>query len=693
MKSKNLIGIVLAAFTLFWGIRGSILSAEEGMYLPGGLPLETLQTSYGFSPTPEWLKLLQRASVRFPNGSGSFVSSQGLVFTNHHIALDCVEKLSSKKDNLVENGFVAGSQGEEKKCPDMELNVLRTISDVTEKVESSVKPEMGPSEASRARRAAMNTLESAESESTGLECQVVTLWHGARYHLYCYKQYTDVRLAFAPELDAARFGGDPDNFEFPRFTLDAALFRAYDQGKPVTPEAHFSWRTEPLQDGELVFVTGHPGRTERLNTVATIKFLRDTFYPNFLNILRRFEIALQQFSFEGPEQARIADKRLFGVQNARKAYTGFLQKLQDPAFMRVKEQSESALRARLRENSELYSRYGSGWDDIAQAEADRVRINSEWQMLERGYGFYSRLFRIARTLVRLTEEREKPNAERLRQYSDANIPSVEQVLFSPAPIYENLEVAMLSDSLALLVEKLGAENDLAKKVLAGKPPSERAYELVHGTKLKGVAFRRQLAKGGLEAIKTSGDPMIGLALTVDPAARHLRKIAEESNELKRQAYTKLFQAIRALEGTAGYPDATFTLRVSFGSVKGYQESGREISYATTFEGLFQRAAEHENLRPWEVPPRWLARKQKLNLALPLNFVSTHDITGGNSGSPVIDRHGEVVGIIFDSNIQGLGNEFAYSDTQARAVSVSAQAVLEALRKIYDARSLADELTR
>ena len=663
------------------------------MYLPGGLPLETLQTRYGFSPTPEWLQLLQRASVRFPNGSGSFVSSQGLVFTNHHIALDCVEKLSSEEENLVENGFVATSQAEEKKCPDMELNVLQTISDATEKVESFVAPEMAPSEASRARRAAMNTLESAESESTGLECQVVTLWHGARYHLYCYKRYTDVRLVFVPELDAARFGGDPDNFEFPRFNLDATLFRAYEQGSPVTPEAHFSWRTEPLEDGELVFVTGHPGRTERQNTVATIEFLRDTFYPNLLNILRRLEIALQQFSFEGPEQARTADKRLFGVQNARKAYTGFLQKLQDPAFMRVKEQSEAALRARLQENSELHSRYGSGWEEIAQAEADRARIHQEWQMLERGSGFYSRLFRIARTLVRLTAEREKPNAERLREYSDANIPSLEQVLFSPAPIYESLEVATLSDSLGLLVEKLGAGNDLVKKVLAGKSPPKRAYGLVHGTKLKDVDFRRQLAERGLEAVQTSGDPMIGLALSVDPAARQLRKIAEESNERKRQAYAKLFQVIRALEGTAGYPDATFTLRVSFGSVNGYQESGQEIPYATTFRGLFQRAAEHENLRPWELPPRWLARKQQLNLALPLNFVSTHDITGGNSGSPVINRHGEIVGIIFDSNIQGLGNEFAYSDTQARAVSVSAQAVLEALRKIYDAPTLADELTR
>ena len=627
------------------------------MYLPGGLPLETLQTRYGFSPTPEWLKLLQHASVRFPNGSGSFVSSQGLVFTNHHIALDCVEKLSSEEDNLVKNGFVATTQAKETKCPDMELNVLQTIHNVTQTVESSVEPEMAPSEASRARRALMNTLESAESENTGLECQVVTLWHGARYHLYCYKRYTDVRLVFVPELDAARFGGDPDNFEFPRFTLDAALFRAYDQGKPVTPEAHFAWRTEPLQDGELVFVTGHPGRTERQDTVATIKFLRDTSYPNLLNLLRRFEIALQQFSFEGAEQARIADKRLFSVQNARKAYTGFLHKLQDPVFMRVKEQSETALRARLRENSELHSRYGSGWDEIAQAEADRARINQEWQLLERGYGFYSRLFRVARTLVRLTAEREKLNAERLWEYSDANIPSLEQVLFSPAPIYENLEVATLSDSLALLVEKLGAGNDLVKKVLAGKSPRERAYELVDGTKMKDVAFRRQLAAGGLEAVKASEDPMIGLALAVDPAARRLRKIVEESNERKRQAYAKLFQAIRALEGTAGYPDATFTLRVSFGSVKGYQESGQEVPYASTFRGLFQRAAEHENLRPWELPPRWLARKQKLNLALPLNFVSTHDITGGNSGSPVIDGNGEVVGIIFDSNIQGWETSF------------------------------------
>lgn len=672
-------------------IGGVTLSAEEGMFLPNRLPVEILRGRYSFNITPYWRRLIRQASVRFPNGSGSFVSSKGLVFTNHHIGLDCAEKLSSEEANIVEDGFYAATRAEEKKCPDLELNILETIEDVTEKVTVSVTSEMSTEEANRARRATINILENEESSRTGLICEMVTLWHGAQYHLYCYERYTDVRLVFLPELGIARFGGDPDNFEFPRYVLDVAFFRAYEDEKPVKPGAFFRWRRTAVREDELVFVTGHPGRTERLETVATVQFLRDTAYPQLLNILRRFEIALQQFSTEGPEEARIADKELFSIQNSRKAYTGFLQKLQDPLFMRAKEEAEEKLQTRLEGRRELYARYGSAWDDIASAELDRSLSYTEWRMLERGNGFYSNLFNMARTLVRLTTEREKPNAERLQGYTDRSIPRLEQVLFSTAPIYESLEVATLSDSLALLVETLGADDDLVQQLLAGKSPREQAYELVRGTRLKDVAFRKELAQGGIRAVRASRDPMIELALAVDPIARNLGKIVEEADELKRQGSTKLFQAIRELDGTTGYPDATFTLRVTYGTVKGYREVGRRIPIATTFEGLYRRAEEHGNLRPWKLPEKWLERKDQLNLNTPFNFVSTNDITGGNSGSPVISRQGEIVGIIFDSNIQGLGNEFAFSDVQARAVSVSAPAVVEALQKIYDAGTLAEEL--
>ena len=684
IKKFSLVSVLLL-------LGGVTLWAEEGMFLPNRLPVEILRGRYSFNITPYWRRLIQQASVRFPNGSGSFVSSKGLVFTNHHIGLDCAEKLSSEEANIVEDGFYAATRAEEKKCPDLELNILETIEDVTEKVMASVTSQMSTEEANLARRATINTLENEESSRTGLKCEMVTLWHGAQYNLYCYERYTDVRLVFMPELGIARFGGDPDNFEFPRYVLDVAFFRAYEDEKPVEPGAFFRWRRTAVREDELVFVTGHPGRTERLETVATVQFLRDTAYPQLLNILRRFEIALQQFSTEGPEEARIADKELFSIQNSRKAYTGFLQKLQDPLFMRAKEEAEENLQERLEGRRELYTRYGSAWDDIASAELDRSLNYTEWRMLERGNGFYSKLFTMARTLVRLTTEREKPNAERLQGYTDRSIPRLEQVLFSTAPIYESLEVATLSDSLALLVETLGADDDLVQQLLAGKSPGEQAYELVRGTRLKDVAFRKELAQGGIGAVRASRDPMIELALAVDPIARNLGKIVEEADELKRQGSTKLFQAIRELDGTTGYPDATFTLRVTYGTVKGYREVGRRIPIATNFEGLYRRAAEHGNLRPWKLPARWLERKEQLNLNTPFNFVSTNDITGGNSGSPVISRQGEVVGIIFDSNIQGLGNEFAFSDVQARAVSVSAPAVVEALQKIYDAGKLAEEL--
>ena len=388
MGRAKKIGLVLILLL----IGGITLPAEEGMFLPNRLPVEVLRSRYSFNVTPYWRRLIQQASVRFPNGSGSFVSSRGLVFTNHHIGLDCAEKLSSEGLNIVEDGFYASTWVLEKKCPDLELNVLETIEHVTERVAASVTSKMSMEEANRARRAVINTLENEESDRTGLKCEMVTLWHGAQYDLYCYKRYTDVRLVFLPELKIARFGGDPDNFEFPRYVLDVAFFRAYKDNQPVKPSEFFRWRRTAVRENELVFVTGHPGRTERLETVATVKFLRDTAYPQLLNILRRFEIALQQFSTEGVEKARIADKELFRIQNSRKAYMGFLQKLQDPRFIQAKEEAEKNLRTRLESRKELYNRYGSAWDDIASAELSRNLNYTKWRMLERANGFYSNLF-------------------------------------------------------------------------------------------------------------------------------------------------------------------------------------------------------------------------------------------------------------------------------------------------------------
>ncbi len=676
------------------GVLGALSgSAEEGMFLPNRLPENVLQGRYNFTTTTHWRRLIQRASIRFPNGSGSFVSTKGLVFTNHHIAIDCAEKLSSEEDNIVENGFLAKTLAEERPCPDLELNVLDSIEDATEQVQAAVKPEMIPSEATLARRAVRNTLEAEKSKETGLKCEVVSLWHGARYHLYCYRRYSDVRLVFLPEIGIARFGGDPDNFEFPRYVLDIAFLRVYENGQPFRPNANYRWRSRSVREDELIYVTGHPGRTARLDTVDSVEFLRDTAYPQTLNILRRYEIALQQFALEGREQARRADHDLFSIQNSRKAYTGFLRKLQDPAFFAKKEKEEKEFRAQVEASPRIRALYASAWGDISSAEIDRGLNYTEYRMLESSLGFYSQLFKLARMLVRLAQERELPNAERLPEYSEKNIPRLEQILFSPAPIYKDLETAKLSASLTLLVETLGADDELVKTVLSGRDPRSQAFRLVEGTRLTDVAFRRKLAEGGMAAVRAGRDPMIELALVVDPSARRVRRIFEEAAELKRQGSTKLFDAMRLIRGTAGYPDATFTLRVSYGTVKDYREQGKTVRFATRLRGLYRRAEEHENLRPWKLPQRWLEKKDDLDPDTMFNFASTHDITGGNSGSPVISRQGEVVGIVFDSNLQGLGNEFAYSDEQGRAVSVSAQAVVEALRKVYDANELADELGR
>jgi hypothetical protein len=681
-----------APFAVMLSTVASSTVADEGMWLFNQPPRKQLKQKYGFDPTDAWLEHLQKSAVRFNSGgSGSFVSAGGLVMTNHHVGADCLHKLSTADKDLIKTGFHARTRKEEIKCVDLELNVLMEIEDVTDRVNAAVKPGMDAAAAQQARRAVRNTIEKESFDKTGLRSDVVTLFQGGRYNLYRYKKYTDVRLVFAPEKDIAFFGGDPDNFEYPRYDLDVCFFRVYENDQPIKRDHYLAWSKAGAADEELIFVAGHPGKTDRLNTVAHLEFLRDRVFPNTLNTLRRREVLLRTFSERGLENARRAQDDLFSYQNSRKARLGGLAGLQDPAIMGAKRKSEASLRQAVDNDPKLRDARDA-WKEVETALGAWEAIYTDYELYERGAAFNSDLFSIARLLVRLAEESSKPNPDRLREYAEAGLDSLKQQLFSEAPIYADLETVKLTDSLGYLLERAGKQ-DLAKRIMADMSPSGRAEQLVSGTKLADVKYRKQLADGGRGAIESCDDPMIALARTIDPPARAVRKTYEDSvEEPLRQAYAKVAKARFAIEGDDTYPDATFTLRLAYGQVKGYDEAGKHLPPWTTMGGAFTHAKEHGSSAPFELPERWLKNKDNLRSDTPFNFVSTADIIGGNSGSPVVNRAGEIVGIIFDGNIFSLVLDFVYTDKQARAISVHSSSIIEALRKIYDAGALADELT-
>jgi hypothetical protein len=685
MKTRLLIfGLILALAT-------PLALADEGMWLYNAFPKDRVQKQYGFVATQDWLDHLQLSSVRFNNGgSGSFVSADGLAFTNHHVGADCIGKLSTSGTDYMKTGFYAKTQAEEAKCPDLELNVLSGIDDVTAKVKGAATAAMSTADAGQAQRSAMSAVEKDCATSTGLRCDVVTLYSGEVYNLYKYKKYTDVRLVFAPEFDAAFFGGDPDNFTYPRYDLDITFFRIYENDKPVHLDHYLQWSKVGVKDGDLIFVSGHPGGTDRLKTVAQLQFLKNTDYPSRLaNYKRRIDM-FQKFSAKSPENARIAQEDIFGYQNSQKAIKGEYEGLQDLAMM-----SQMNTAEREREKAYLDKHVGepNPWQEISNAMKTNREIYDPLTYVERMRGFPTDLTMYARQLVRAAEEKPKPNGDRLREYRDSALPSVEQKLFSTAPIYKSLATANLALVLTQMREALGPEDPAVKASLNGKSPEEAAKALIGGTKLDDVAVRKQLYAGGKAAVDASTDPLIVLMRNVDPEARAVRKrFDDEVDAVVRRDGATIARARFAQTGFTQPPDATFTLRLSYGTVKGYEENGKKIPYFTTIAGAFQHSEEHGNKPPYNLGASWPKMKSKLKLDTPLNFVSTADIIGGNSGSPTVNRAGEVVGIIFDGNIQSLVLNFYYDDRQARAVSVDSRGIIEALRNIYGADALANELT-
>ena len=694
MKFRKLVCAVILALFSLQTINFSAL-ADEGMWTFNNVPRAEIKRKYGFEVTDEWLKKVQLASVRFNNGgSGSFVSASGLVLTNYHIVEDIVNEVSTPQKDLAKEGFVARSRAEEIKAPSLELNVLMSIEDVTNRVNGAVKAGTSDAEAFAARRAEISAIEAESTKATGLRSDVITLYQGGQYNLYRYKKYTDVRLVFVPEFQAAFFGGDPDNFNFPRFNIDMALVRVYENDQPVHPGGYFKWSTAGAKEGDLVFVTGNPGSTARLNTVAHLEELRDTSIPIVLRLLERREAMLKKYMAMGEEQTRQSQNELNSVQNSLKVYRGQLAGLKDQKLMATKLVDEQLLRKSITANPERQKMYGGAWDAIAKAHQGLPSYIRERRIFDQGSGFNTSMFGIARTLVRLAAESDKPNAQRLPEFTDARRASLELALYSPAPIHDDFEKLKLADSLGFMVELLGADHPLVKLILNGKTPEVRAAELIDGTKLKDVAFRKELAAGGSKAIEASTDPMIALARAIDPKARELRaRYENEVTGVERANYSKIARARFDTEGTKLYPDATFTLRLSYGAVKGYMENGKKVAPFTTLGGLYDRATQFKSEFPYNLPPRWTEKRSAVDLKTPFNFVSTDDIIGGNSGSPTINKSGELVGLIFDGNIQSLVGDFIYDESVNRAISVDVRAMREVLRKVFDANEIADELTK
>ena len=683
-RATLLASLVLVCLALFT----QSIRADEGMWTFDNFPSKTVAAKYGFVPSQDWLNHVRLASLRIAGGcSASFISPEGLVMTNHHCVVECVEQISTPKDNFVDDGFIAKTDAEERKCPAFELDQLVEIRDVTKDVQGAIAGKTGH-EANRALHAKEAELQQSCGSGENVRCDVVSLYHGGVYDLYHYKRYTDVRLVFAPEYAEAQFGGDPDNFNFPRFDFDIGLLRAYEGGKPASSPEYLRWSGDGSKDGELVFVSGNPGGTSRELTNAQLAFERDTFFPYLMPVLAEYRGLLEEFRTRGPEQAREANEDLFFVENSFKAYVGRQGALLDPQFFATKVEEEKKLRAATDADPKLAGDV-SAWGDIAKIQQLRNQLFVRNVTLS-GRTFRSGLLGYAVTLVRAAAERAKPNSDRLPEFTDQALVAVQQELSAPVPIYKDIEELDLTFSFTRIRRDLGTDDEFVKKMLGKESPEQLAQGLVNGTRLEDPKVREELYKGGQSAVEASTDPMIRFAASINPDLLAVRKDYEARVDAPtRAAAERIAKARFAVYGTSVDPDATFTARLSYGTVKGFDNAeGKFVQPFTTMGGLFERAT---GAPPYKLPESWLKAKGSLNLSLPMNLSTTNDIIGGNSGSPLINKEAKVVGLIFDGNIFSLGGDYGYDAKQNRAVAVDSHALLEGLRKVYHLDRVVDEI--
>lgn len=673
--------------------------ADEGMYTFDNPPIDVISKKYGTTLTKDWFNFSMQASLRFNNGgSGSFVSGDGLVMTNHHVGLDSIQKLSTKDSDYVKDGFIAKSRDMEAKCPDLEVNMLVEIKDVTERVIDAAKTAKDEAEAGKLKRAEMAKIEKEYTDKTDLRCDVVTLYGGAQYALYEYKKFTDVRLVFSPEEQIAYFGGDYDNFTYPRYDLDVTFFRIYEDNQPYHPKYFFRFDEQGAKENDLVFVIGNPGSTKRLNTVAQLQFQRDISCPAKINMINELLNALNNYAEEGKENQRQAGELIRTFANADKAYKGMLDTLLDDKFFNIKTEQENDFLEKAKLHKKEYEELKDAFKNISEAE------NAYKTLFPTALAIWSlstsELFSKALTIVQMVADKKKPNEERLKEYRDSALESLELQLYSSAPIYNGVETVLLAIAIKNAEKELGKNNELIRIFSGDKNISEIIKDAVNNTRIYDVNVRKELVAKGekLSAkewenyVKKSDDPLIRLAAEIDHIVRKNRKLYEDKVESPEAIQMQRIQSIRyALLGKCITPDATFTPRISFGMVKGYQAEGTIVACKTNFYGLFSRSAEFNGQEPFNLPQKWKEKEKILNLSMPLNFVSTADIVGGNSGSPVINTKHQIAGIIFDGNIESLAATYIYTEDKARAVSVDSVGIIEALLKIYDDKALVNEL--